>query len=87
MNPSIDCSVDKLSDRKLWDIVRLSEIVATDRRFLDEVRAEIEARDCYAEAHRLRRYLYSSAVLDQYGRETPITEAMIDRVCDPCCNT
>ena len=83
MQQTIDCTVESLSDRKLWDIVRLSEIVATDARFLGAVRAEIRARQCQGEAHRLRRYLYSSALVDQYGRETPITEEMIDRACGP----
>ncbi len=81
MTQTIDCSVGNLSDRKLWDIVRLAEIVATDACFLREVHAEIEARQCHDEADRLRRYLHSGALVDRYGHETPITQAMIDRAC------
>lgn len=83
MSPTIDCEVENLSDRKLWDIVRLAEIVATDTRFLRQVHAEIAQRQCYAEAHQLQRYLHSAALVDQYGRETPITEEMVDRACGP----
>ncbi len=81
MGETIDREVCNLSDRKLWDIVRLSAIVSTDRGFLQEVQHEIDRRDCADEAHSLRRYLFSSAVVDEYGRETPITETMVTWAC------
>jgi hypothetical protein len=83
MHTIIDREVGNLCDRKLWDIVRLSEIVATDSEFLAQVRREIGRRQCHNEAHRLRRYLFSAALVDEYGRETPITESMINQVCGP----
>lgn len=81
MEARIDRDVSNLSDHKLWDIVRLSAIVNTDPDFLADVRREIERRDCGSEAHRLQRYLFSSCVVDEYGRETPITEEMINWAC------
>jgi hypothetical protein len=84
MKNYIDSTIGNLSDCKLWDIVRLSAIVSTDRVFLQQVEQEISHRQ--GEARALRRCLFSSALVDQYGRETAITEAMIDRACNtsPC---
>lgn len=82
MKNCIDTDISNLSDRKLWDIVRLSVIVSTDPVFLKQVEREISRRQCRDEAKQLRRYLFSSAVVDQYGRETAITEEMIDRACN-----
>ena len=81
MDETIDREVGNLSDRKLWDIVRLSAIVSTDSRFLQDVQREIDRRDCRNEAHSLRRYLFSSSLVDEYGRETPITESMVAWAC------
>ena len=81
MEDTIDNDVSNLSDRKLWDIIRLSAIVATDAQFLAEVRSEIQRRDCGSEARQLQRYLFSSSLVDEYGREIPITEDMVARAC------
>ena len=81
MESAIDRDVSNLSDHKLWDIIRLSAIVSTDADFLADVRDEIQRRDCSSEAHRLQRYLFSSSLVDEYGRETPITEDMIAWAC------
>lgn len=78
---NIDREVSNLCDRKLWDIIRLSNIISTDPEFLLEVHAELARRNCAGEAHKLHRYLFSSSLVDEYGRESPITEAMIEGAC------
>ena len=72
----VDQDVTNLCNRKLWDIVRLSAIVSTDADFLVEVMREINRRDSAREVDRLRRYLSSSALIGDYGRETPITRQL-----------
>ena len=49
MSNEIDREVTNLSNRKLWDLLRLSKAVEMDDDFIEEVESELGRRNCLDE--------------------------------------